>query len=104
MIGLTYCFISLQYFRLENYLVTVFVTISGIGLVTGWLLIKSIAKGLVVYRINAFLYLSLLLYLLVFGGEGGSKILWLYTFPLVCFILFYSLLFSCYSCPHICIP
>lgn len=71
-----------------SYLVTVLASFSGCGLALGWYLIKYRNKGVVVYRINAFFYLLLLSYLLQFGGAGGSKVLWIYTFPLICFFLF----------------
>jgi len=52
------------------------------------LLLRKVESGLVLYRINAFLFAALLLYILSVGGEGGSKALWLLVFPLIVFFLF----------------
>jgi len=71
-----------------SYWVSALATISACSLTIGWLLIKHSRKGIIVYRINSSLYLFLLTYLLIYGGHGGSKVLWLYTFPLVSFFLF----------------
>jgi PAS domain S-box-containing protein len=51
------------------------------------ILLPRVQSGLVLYRINLFFYAGMLLYMLVLGGEGGSKALWLFTFPLVAFFL-----------------
>lgn len=80
-------------FGVTNYLqgvynITVIAVACALGLTTGWLLIKYTDRDMAVYRANAVIYMSLLIYLLYFGGEGGSKILWLYTFPLIVFFLF----------------
>lgn len=75
-------------FTQGSYWVSALATLSASGLASGWLLIKYRGKGIIIYRINAGLYLLLLSYLLIYGGEGGSKVLWIYTFPLVSFFLF----------------
>ena len=71
-----------------NPLVSMFCTVCALGLFLGWLLIKYTEKGIAIYRVNAVLYVSLLTYLVIYGGESGSKILWNYTFPLIAFFLF----------------
>ncbi|WP_167505775.1 response regulator [Desulfosediminicola flagellatus] len=71
-----------------NYAVTGFCTVSGVGLSLGWVVIRLIGKGKIVYRINTLLFAILISYLIVFGGEAGSKILWVYIFPLISFFLF----------------
>jgi PAS domain S-box-containing protein len=43
--------------------------------------------GMLVFRFCGVAYCSLLLYMFVLGGEGGSKALWLFTFPLIGFFL-----------------
>ncbi|BHH85884.1 hypothetical protein LA52FAK_41730 [Desulforhopalus sp. 52FAK] len=63
-------------------------TLSAFALASGWLFIKYSRKGVIVYRINSGIYLLMLCYLLIYGGHGGSKVLWIYTFPLVSFFLF----------------
>jgi hypothetical protein len=55
------------------------------------LLLGRMQSGLTLYRINAFLFAGLLLYLLTIGGEGGSKALWMFVFPLIVFFLFGTL-------------
>lgn len=70
-----------------NYLQSVFVFASGFGLFVGWLLLRRLENGRPIYRINIILYGVLLLYLLKEGGAGGSRILWMYTFPLIAFFL-----------------
>lgn len=60
---------------------------SCIGLVAGWYLLHRLRNGWIIYRINAVLFGFLVHYMVVVGGEGGSKILWMYTFPMIAFFL-----------------
>jgi hypothetical protein len=46
-------------------------------------LVGKMRSGLSLYRFNAFLCAGFLLYMLTLGGDGGSKALWLFTFPLI---------------------
>ena len=71
-----------------NYVLCIFVFFSASGLTCGWLFLRNMKKGKIVYRANTFLFSLLILYMLFVGGEGGSKILWMYTFPLISFFLF----------------
>lgn len=71
-----------------NFLLCVLILCSGIGLFIGLLLLRSLKNGRIIYRINALLFGSLVIYMMVIGGESGSKILWMYTFPLISFFLF----------------
>ncbi len=73
-----------------NYLLCGLVLVSGSGLLLGWWFLRRLSEGENVYRINAALFALLLLYMVVLGGSGGSKILWMYTFPLIAFFLFGS--------------
>ena len=66
--------------------VATFVTVTGLFL--GWYLIRRGVRPVLVYRTNYIVFTSLLLYIAVIGGEGGGKILWSYTFPLIGFFLF----------------
>jgi len=66
---------------------SVFILLLAIGLFVGWLFVKSYGKDKLVYRINTLIYSVLVLYMLLLGGEGGAKILWMYTFPLISFFL-----------------
>lgn len=69
----------------SNYVLSVLIFISGIGLSIGWFLLRKLRNGRIVYRINTFFFGLLILYLLIVGGQGGSKILWMYTYPLIAF-------------------
>lgn len=60
---------------------------SAIGLSAGWYVLGKLKRGDIVYRINASVFGVLLIYMLVIGGEGGSKILWTFTFPMIGFFL-----------------
>ncbi len=72
----------------RNYFLVTLIFSSGAGLIAGWFLIRYTKNGKIVYRINSFIFSLLILYMLLMGGEGGSKILWMYTFPLISFFLF----------------
>lgn len=70
-----------------EYVLCSFVIVSAVGLSAGWYALGRTGKGGTVYRINVALYCALLTYMVVVGGDGGSKILWMYTFPLIAFFL-----------------
>lgn len=71
------------HFSSGNLLLFLLILILGAGLVAGWLRLRTSRGTLTVYRLNGLLYAVLLLYVLVVGGAGGSKSLWLFTFPLI---------------------
>ncbi len=71
-----------------NTIVSLFCGLSALGLISGWIIIKSTEQGKIIYRINSCLFLALLTYLVIFGGVEGSKVLWMYIFPLISFFLF----------------
>lgn len=71
-----------------NHLVSIFAIASASGLILGLALLKNIKKGYWVYRSNALLFVCLVSYMIVIGGEDGSKALWAYTIPLICCFLF----------------
>jgi len=71
-----------------NFLLCLLILSSGSGLVAGLLILRKLNDGRIVYRINCILFGSLITYMMILGGEGGSKILWSYTFPLIAFFLF----------------
>lgn len=66
---------------------SVLIFLSIFGLTAGWHLLTRLQDGMPIYRLNTIIYAVLNLYLLQLGGEGGSKILWLYLFPLIAFFL-----------------
>lgn len=70
-----------------SYLLVGLIAMSAVGLTTGWVLLRSSILGRSVYRTNIVLFGALILYMLVVGGDGGSKILWMYTFPPIAFFL-----------------
>jgi len=71
----------------SNYMLCTLIFISGLGLSVGWYFLGKLKRGIIVYRINSILFGLLVLYMLMVGGEGGSKILWMYTFPLIVIFL-----------------
>ncbi len=76
-----------HYLRRHIYILCTLIFISGLGLSVGWYFLGKLKRGIIVYRINSILFGLLVLYMLMVGGEGGSKILWMYTFPLIVFFL-----------------
>ena len=70
-----------------NYFLSGMIAVTAIGLVVSWMLLNRLKSGQVIYRITCLLYVMLLVYMLAMGGPGGSKILWMYTFPLITFFL-----------------
>lgn len=63
--------------------VTVLALLCSIGLILGVMLLKRLKTGTWIYRINTALYVCLILYMVLIGGEAGSKVLWIYTVPLI---------------------
>lgn len=63
----------------------IFVAIT--SLMLGWLLLCHLPLGRLVYRACAVIYGGMLLYMMVLGGEGGSKSLWMITFPMYIVLL-----------------
>jgi len=61
---------------------------SWVGLITGWLRLRAGHDDRVVYRANALIFGLLVFYMIVVGGEGGSKSLWVYVYPLIMVFLF----------------
>jgi len=70
-----------------NYALCLLIAISASGLTLGWYLLGRLKRGIIIYRINLMLFGLLLLYMAWMGGEGGSKILWMYTYPLIAYFL-----------------
>ncbi len=69
-----------------EYLMCGFIFITGVCLCTGLLLLHRMKRGLIVYRFNSAIFAIFLLFLLQIGG--GSKILWMYTYPPIVFFMF----------------
>lgn len=70
-----------------NLTLTLIITGYAVALSAGWVILRISQSGTTVYRANALLFCAMLLYLTHIGGENGSKILWLYTFPPIAFFL-----------------
>jgi CheY-like chemotaxis protein len=68
-------------------LLAALIFVASTSLALGWLLLCHLPLGLIVYRVSAIIYGGFLLYVLVVGGEGGSKSLWMLTFPLFIVLL-----------------
>jgi len=67
------------------------------SLTFSWLILSRWNNRRIIYRFNAVIFSLLLLYLVQIGGTGGSKILWMYTYPLVVFSLFGKVEGFCWS-------
>lgn len=63
-------------------------TFLAFGVIAGWFFLLKPVNGLLAYRINSLVYALILIYILYIGGQGGSKLLWSYTFPLIVIFLF----------------
>lgn len=68
-------------------LLTLVLFTSAFGLTLGWLCLRKAPSGRSIYRWNVAIYLTLLLYLLILGGDEGSKALWMFTVPMVTIFL-----------------
>lgn len=68
----------------RNYALLSLILLSASGLTGGWLLALRRTRRDWIYNLNILFFAILLCYLLVIGGNGGSKTLWIYTFPLIC--------------------
>lgn len=81
---------ALYSFYKGNITLALIILPSALALLAGIFVIRSLKDGTWVYRINAIVYMSLLIYMIIIGGEGGSKALWSYTWPLIsCFLFGY---------------
>jgi len=65
----------------------IFDLLTGAGLILSLVCLLFMVKGQQLYRFNGFLLGSLFLFLLVKGGPQGSRVLWLYIYPLVAFFM-----------------
>ncbi|WP_051222186.1 GGDEF domain-containing protein [Neptunomonas japonica] len=91
MLGVpTMTLFSLYSFYKGNTTLALIILPSAIALLTGIFVVRTLKDGTWVYRINAIAYMSLLIYMIMIGGDGGSKALWSYTWPLIsCFLFGY---------------
>jgi two-component system sensor histidine kinase/response regulator len=81
----------------REYLLFASILVMGVSISLSWLLLRRRNSGLVLYRLNATIFALLLLLLAQIGGTGGSKLLWMYTYPLVTFFLFGNIEGFCWS-------
>jgi len=84
----TMCIFGVYNLLKGNNLIFVFAIAAAFGLIAGLALLKKIKKGYWVYRTNALLYVCLVSYMILIGGDDASKALWAYTIPLICCFLF----------------
>lgn len=75
---------GVYHLRQHNELLSLLILLSAFSLIGGWLLTRKGQLRNLVYNYNNLTFIILLAYMLIIGGEGGSKILWFYTFPLIC--------------------
>jgi hypothetical protein len=72
----------------HNYVMSALVAASGSGLVVGWRLARQGRDAIAAFRANGLVFAVLALDMLVLGGDGGSKSLWIFVYPLIAFFLF----------------
>jgi PAS domain S-box-containing protein len=60
---------------------------AGITLTVSLVCLRYLKQGLIVYRINITIIGCLFLYFIFMGGAFGSRVLWMYTFPLIALFL-----------------
>lgn len=70
-----------------NHLLAAMITMLMVGVMAGWWMLLRLTNGRVVYRLMAGLYFTLVLYMVALSDQDGSKILWVYTFPLITFFI-----------------
>jgi len=84
----TMCIFGVSNLLKGNPLIFAFSSAAALGLIAGLVLLKRIKNGYWIYRSNALLYVCLVSYMIIIGGDDGSKALWSYTIPLICCFLF----------------
>ncbi len=70
-----------------KYILSLLILISALALLIGLILLFRIKNGRIVYRFNMLFFFTLALYMVYLGGDGGSKSLWAFIFPLIAFFL-----------------
>ncbi|MBI9089627.1 MAG: hypothetical protein JEZ12_10460 [Desulfobacterium sp.] len=75
-----------------------FIFLSAAGIMIGWLLARRLDDPGPVYHVNTFLFSLLALAMMISGGEGGSKLLWMYNFPLISYFFFGPVAGSVWLC------
>ena len=73
---------------IANNFIFIFTLVAAFGLMIGGLLLKHVKNVNLVYRVNTFIFVSLVGYMIIIGGTDGSKVLWAYVVPLICCFLF----------------
>ena len=71
----------------NQYSLVIVIIISAVSLAAGAVLQIRNPGGVVVFRVCTLVYSALVLYMYILGGDGGSKSLWLFTYPLIVFFL-----------------
>jgi len=71
-----------------NHFIFAFTLVAACCLMIGGLALKQVKNVNLIYRVNTFIYVSLVGSMIIIGGTGGSKALWAYVVPLICCFLF----------------
>ncbi len=74
-------------FQSEHLLPTALLLLGSAGVFIGWILLCYLPRGRIVYRINSVLFGGMLVYMMLLGGEDGSKALWMFIFPQIITLL-----------------
>ncbi len=61
--------------------------VAGVTLTFSLVYLRYLKRGVIAYRINIAIIACLFLYLIFMGGAFGSRMLWMYTFPLIALFL-----------------
>jgi len=80
-----------------DYLLSLVILVSCSGLLAGWFQARRARNNQDIYRLNGLIYCALLIYMVVLGGDGGAKALWMYSIPLISIFLFGRLEGLCWS-------
>ena len=65
----------------ERLLPTSLLFLSSTGVFLGWILLCYLPLDKIIYRFNGVLFGCMLLYMMLLGGDDGSKALWMFIFP-----------------------
>ena len=82
-----FAFGSYRFFR-SDYVTFSLIFASSVIFIVGWYLTLQDVGDRTYYRITIFSITLLYIYVLVVGGDDGTQILWMYTYPFFVFFLF----------------
>lgn len=85
MLGLPIMLVAGFYHAAQrDYSLVSLIILSICGLTGGWFVAAKLRRRDWIFNLNTLVFAVILCHLLISGGDGGSKVLWIYTFPLIC--------------------